>query len=124
MTASQRVELHCHLDGVPDCAMLADCERAGVRLALTAAELGRVGPVVDIASFQRWFEVAEALEGSLAGYEPIVARHVERLVEQGVVHAEARGACASSCCSRSAAPVRPRACRPCARACCRGSRNG
>jgi adenosine deaminase len=83
-----RAELHCHLDGVVDAEMLADIERAGIALPLGAAELERAYPVHDLDSFKRWFDVTEVLEGSLDGFEPVLARHVERLVAQGVVYTE------------------------------------
>ncbi len=38
--------------------------------------------------FIRWFDTAGALEGSLAGFAPIIEIHIERLVAQGVGYAE------------------------------------
>jgi adenosine deaminase len=82
------IELHCHLDGLVDPAMLRDLARSGVRLPLSADELQAMLPVTDIESFIAWFGVAHRLEGSLTAYAPIVEKHVERLVAQGVDYAE------------------------------------
>ena len=87
-TDLKMVELHCHLDGVADPAMLTAIESAGAPLAVTSEELARAYPVRSNDDFIRWFGVAHGLEGSLDGFRPILAQHVERLVRQGVHYTE------------------------------------
>lgn len=83
-----KAELHCHLDGLVDPAMLEQLAANGVRLPLDAATLAAAYPVNGYADFWRWIDVAEALEGALDNFRPIVAVHVERLKAQQVVYAE------------------------------------
>jgi len=82
------VELHCHLDGVPDPAMLAALEASGVVPAVSSEELRCAYPVHTNDDFIRWFEVAHRLEHKLDGPHAILAEHVGRLVRQGVRYTE------------------------------------
>jgi adenosine deaminase len=83
-----KVELHCHLDGVPDPAMLQELQRRGYRLPVTAAALAAAYPVQGVDDFFRWFTVAQPFEGDLARYGPVLAIHLERLKAQHVVYTE------------------------------------
>jgi adenosine deaminase len=83
-----KVELHCHLDGIPDPEMLRGLNARGIEVALSADTLARAYPVDDFESFSRWFDVQKALGGSLNAYQPILAAHAERLRAQNVVYTE------------------------------------
>jgi adenosine deaminase len=83
-----KVELHCHLDGIVDPAMLREVRARGVELAISADALALAYPVHDFESFSRWFDVQRSLAGSLDPYRPILAAHVERLRAQHVVYTE------------------------------------
>ncbi len=83
-----KVELHCHLDGIVDPAMLHDLRARGVTLAISAEVLKHAYPVKDVESFWRWLQVQAGLVGSIDAYRPILAVHVERLRAQNVVYAE------------------------------------
>ena len=83
-----KVELHCHLDGILDPAMVRGLNARGIELALSAETLACAYPVDDFESFSRWFDVQRALGSSLNAYRPILAAHAERLRAQNVVYAE------------------------------------
>jgi adenosine deaminase len=86
--ALPKVELHCHLDGLVDPAMLRDLRRRGQPLAVAPEALEAAYPVRDLASFVRWGHIAEPLEGDLEAFKPILALHLERLTAQHVVYTE------------------------------------
>jgi adenosine deaminase len=83
-----KVELHCHLDGVVDAAMLRAMVQAGLEVPVRPEALEAVSPARDFDGFGRWFEVADALEGDLDNYRPVIAAHIERLKAQNVVYTE------------------------------------
>lgn len=83
-----KVELHCHLDGIVDPPMLRALRAQGHALPLSAEELEAVYPVQSFDDFMRWFAVAEALEGDLERFKPVLALHIERLKAQRVVYTE------------------------------------
>jgi adenosine deaminase len=68
--------------------MLSEIAARGTPLSIDAAALEARLPVHGLEDFIRWFESADALEGSFEGYMPMLEIHVERLVAQGVVYAE------------------------------------
>ncbi|MBU1433097.1 hypothetical protein KKF91_21375 [Myxococcota bacterium] len=80
------VELHCHLDGLLDPAMLSDPGVA--RLPLDHEGLRRDTPVQGRAAFWRWFEHSRALEGHLARYQPILKLQAQRWIHQGLRYVE------------------------------------
>jgi adenosine deaminase len=88
VAAIPKVELHCHLDGVVDGAMLRTMIDAGLRVPVSPEALDAVSPAHDFEGFLRWFEVAFALEGDIDNYRPVIAAHIERLKAQNVVYAE------------------------------------
>jgi adenosine deaminase len=83
-----KVELHCHLDGIVDPAMLREVRSRGAELAVSADALALAYPVRDTETFWRWLAVQESLVGSIDAYRPILAVHVERLRAQHVVYTE------------------------------------
>ncbi len=83
-----KVELHCHLDGVVDPAMLREMQKRGYAVPLSPEALEAAYPVRSFEEFTGWFKVAEAVEGSLENFKPILALQIERLKAQNVVYAE------------------------------------
>ena len=83
-----KAELHCHLDGVPDPAMLRTLRDEGIALALTPEAFEAAYPVHDFASFFAWFEAQRPLKGSFDLYGHVARLYVERLKVQRVVYAE------------------------------------
>ena len=88
ISAIPKVELHCHLDGVVDAATLRSMVDAGLDVPVAPEALAAVSPAQDFEGFLRWFGVADALEGDIDNYRPVIAAHVERLKAQNVVYAE------------------------------------
>jgi adenosine deaminase len=83
-----KVELHCHLDGIPHPSRLAELEARGVRLGMTAEELAAFYPVAGYDDFVRWGKGMKPLEGDLDGFRPLLAMHLERLKAQNVIYSE------------------------------------
>lgn len=83
-----KVELHCHLDGILDPAILRQLHARGDAFGVSARALERAYPVTDAASFWRWLEVQQGLQGGLDAYRPILAAHIDRLRAQHVVYTE------------------------------------
>jgi len=83
-----KAELHCHLDGVIDPPMLREMQRRGDPLPLTPEVLEAAYPVRTFDEFIHWFQVAEAIEGKLDNFKPVLALQIERLKAQNVVYAE------------------------------------
>jgi adenosine deaminase len=88
IAAIPKVELHCHLDGVVDGAMLRSMIAAGLDAPLAPEALEAVAPARDFDGFLRWFDAAWALEGDIDNYRPVISAHIERLKAQHVVYAE------------------------------------
>jgi len=88
LTWPPKAELHCHLDGIVDLAMLQELQRQGVSLPLTAEALQAAYPVQNFDDFINWFNIASVIEGDLENFKPILAQHIERLKAQNVVYAE------------------------------------
>jgi adenosine deaminase len=82
------VELHCHVDGIVDPAMLREWQRRGHTPPLSPETLEAAYPVRTFDEFIRWFDVAEPIEGDPERFKPVLALHVERLKTQNVVYAE------------------------------------
>ena len=84
----KKVELHCHLDGIVDPAMLRSMAAQGLDPPVSAEELAAAYPVDGFDAFIRWDEVQSPLEGGWEWFKPILATHVERLKAQDIVYAE------------------------------------
>lgn len=83
-----KVELHCHLDGIPHPDMLRRLEHDGVRLAMSGDALTEFYPVRNFDDFVRWFQGIKPLEGDLDTFRPLLALHIERLKAENVIYAE------------------------------------
>jgi len=83
-----KAELHCHIDGIVDPAMLREAQRLGYALPLTPETLAAALPVRSFDGFTQWFAVADPLEKNTENLRPILALHLERLKAQNVRYAE------------------------------------
>jgi adenosine deaminase len=86
----EKVELHCHLDGVLDAAMLTELRSKGLNFGLSPEELRAVYPVT---SKEDWLAgycatVLSHLEPREERLLPILETYIDRLRKQNVVYAE------------------------------------
>lgn len=86
--ALPKAELHCHLDGIISPAMAHAIRRADPSFPLDPEEFARYYPVADFASFMRWWEGIDPIEGDLAYFHPILAAHIAQLKADRVRYAE------------------------------------
>lgn len=83
-----KAELHCHLDGILDPAMVRDIRRSDPTFPIDPADFECAYPVEDIEQFFRWWDFIDPIEGRLAYFFPILERYIEQLKSQHVVYAE------------------------------------
>jgi adenosine deaminase len=83
-----KVELHCHVDGIVDPAMLREIEGRGISLPVTSQALQAAYPVRNFDEFIHWFQVAEPIEDNTEHFKPVLAAHIERLIAQNVTYTE------------------------------------
>ncbi len=83
-----KVELHCHLGGLPHPSMLRHLQNKSVPLALQADALAAFYPVENYDDFARWSEGVRPLETDLDTFRPLLALHIEGLKAQNVVYTE------------------------------------
>ena len=79
-----KVELHCHLDGIPHPSMLRRLEQNDVRLPLSADAFAGFYPVQTFDDFVRWFQGVKPLEGNLDTFRPIEDHPIQRARELGL----------------------------------------
>jgi adenosine deaminase len=84
----RKVELHCHMGGLPHPSMLRHLQRKSVPLALQADALAAFYPVENYDDFVRWFEGVRPLEADLGTFRPLLALHIDGLKAQNVVYTE------------------------------------
>ena len=83
-----KVELHCHLDGTLDRAMLQDIRRDDPAFPIDPQDFERAYPADGFAGFINWFDFVRPIYGELAHFYPIMERHIERLKAQNVRYSE------------------------------------
>ncbi len=83
-----KVELHCHVDGIVDPAMLRAIRQQGYTTPLPPEALQAAYPVRNMSEFIHWFSVADPIEEDTENFKPILAQHIERLKAQHVAYAE------------------------------------
>ena len=83
-----KVELHCHLCGIVDPAMLREMEKQEHQPPVSPKALEAALPVQSFDDFANWWAVADPPELNLEGFKPILALHIERLKSQNVIYSE------------------------------------
>lgn len=83
-----KAELHCHLDGILDRAMVRDIRRDDPTFPIDSREFERAYPVQDLESFWHWWNFIDPIEGELGYFYPILGRYIERLKAQNVCYSE------------------------------------
>lgn len=83
-----KAELHCHMDGVVDPAILLALGARGEVLPLQTARLEAVYPVDTFERFIAYFEAGQPLAGRLDLYRGIVEIQLARLRAQRTVYVE------------------------------------
>jgi adenosine deaminase len=83
-----KAELHCHLDGMLDRAMVRDIRRDDPTFPIGPREFERAYPVQDLESFWNWWNFIDPIEGGLGHFYPILGRYIERLKTQNVRYSE------------------------------------
>ena len=86
--AMPKVELHCHLDGIVDPAMLRELHTTGYELPVSEDDLARILPVSSLEGFFGWFDASKPLTGHLDYLKLVMALQMERLQAQHVMYAE------------------------------------
>lgn len=87
--AVPKVELHCHLIGTLNADLLRRLERAGQGPLVDPSMVWPVGFQEGPQGFADWLNRVEPYKSATwRQYLPVLADHMERLVEQGVVYAE------------------------------------
>lgn len=83
-----KVELHCHLLGVISPQLIAEVSQSGAVL-VSAADLGQVLPISKKEEFQEAIDVLAPYQAaSWQTYAPILAHHLDSLLQQNVVYTE------------------------------------
>ncbi|MCH9808530.1 MAG: hypothetical protein K0U74_12425 [Alphaproteobacteria bacterium] len=84
-----KVELHCHLIGVLNSALLGDLAKAGEKVLVEPCGVTPVGWGEGADGFANWLvRVDPYKSASWRQFLPILGWHIERLVAQNVVYAE------------------------------------
>ncbi len=83
-----KVELHCHMGGLPHPSMLRHLQNKSMPLALQADALAAFYPVENYDDFVRWFEGVRPLKADLDTFRPLLALHIQGLKAQNVVYTE------------------------------------
>lgn len=72
-----KAELHCHLDGVLDRAMLHQIREADPTFPIDPAVFEQAYPVHNFDTFLRWWQFCQPIHGQLPRYYPILRAHIE-----------------------------------------------
>lgn len=88
MTPFPKVELHCHLEGILDRAMLADIRKEDPDYPVDPVAFEQAYPVVDFEGFLNWWKYTRPVWSSLANFYPILNRYIRQLKTQQVQYAE------------------------------------
>jgi adenosine deaminase len=88
LQALPKAELHCHLDGILDRAMLRDIRAGDPAFPIDPAEFERAYPVEGYDRFWKWWQFTGPLDGQLNAHLPILVHHVQRLKVYNVRYAE------------------------------------
>lgn len=83
-----KVELHCHLAGILDPAMVWDICRSAPAFPVDPGEFEHAYPVESLESFIRWWHFIRPISGELKYLYPVIDRYIERSRSQGVRYLE------------------------------------
>jgi adenosine deaminase len=84
-----KAELHCHLLGAISPSLLQRIKGKGERCLVTPSALETVYPITTLAKFRQWLEVLKPYQAaSVESMRPVLAAHVDNLIEQHVVYTE------------------------------------
>lgn len=83
-----KVELHCHLEGILNRAMLADIRQEYPAYPVDPTAFEQAYPVSDFESFLRWWDYTRPTWSALANFYPILERYITQLKAQGVRYSE------------------------------------
>lgn len=83
-----KIELHCHLDGIPDPDLVRDVMREDPAFPVDLAAFESLYPVETFAQFWTWTRSFRDLRGDLRLFYPLVKQHIRRLKAQNVRYAE------------------------------------
>jgi adenosine deaminase len=86
--ALPKVELHCHLEGTLDLAMVRDILQEIPDFPINLADLERSYPVQGYERFFAWFKPTYPIFYESHFFEHVIARHTARLKAQNVQYAE------------------------------------
>ena len=88
LPALPKAELHCHLDGTLDRAMLREIRASDPTFPVDPAVFEGAYPVESYNQFWKWWPFIDPIEGDLGHFLPVLVHHIERLKAQNVVYAE------------------------------------
>ncbi|MBN1316904.1 MAG: hypothetical protein JXA42_15600 [Anaerolineales bacterium] len=88
LNALPKVELHCHLEGTLDLAMVRDILREAPDFPVDLAELEGAYPVLGYDRFFDWFKPSYPIFNKSHFFEHVIARHTARLKAQNVQYSE------------------------------------
>ncbi|MCZ6635063.1 MAG: hypothetical protein O7G87_16825 [bacterium] len=83
-----KVELHCHLDGIPDPEMVRDIRADDSAFPIRPEDFDGLYPVADFDGFIGWWRVVESVVGKLEHFHAVLAHYINRLKQDRVVYAE------------------------------------
>ena len=84
-----KAELHCHLVGVINPGLLKRIQSAGGAVLIKPEALERYYPICDLGGFKRWMRMLKPYQATTwKMMQPILASHVNQLIEQHVVYTE------------------------------------
>ena len=84
-----KVELHCHLLGVINPPLLENLNKKGHELLIPKDQIHTVSTIQCKEDFQHWVDWLKPYQSATwIAYQPIIAGHLESLVDQNVKYAE------------------------------------
>lgn len=83
-----KIELHCHLDGLPDPEMIRAIRREDPSFPLDPDEVEKAYPVDTFEQFWEWLTFFKPIRRNLKMFYPVVKQHMQRLKAQNVRYAE------------------------------------
>ena len=79
-----KVELHCHLEGALNRAMLENIRQEHPAFPIDPDTFAQAYPVADFDSFLNWWKYITPIWGKLMNFYPILASYITQLKAQHV----------------------------------------